>query len=216
MSARIQYDTSLTAASANNVCLSQTPAGAGNLVLNGALVSGGVATMDATGAARQLLLTTNADETAKTFTIFGTLTPNGAIVSEAVVGVSSSTVASVNMFLTVTKITVSAATAAAITFGTNGVGASVPRGNDRQTAPFTMSVATILKSGSVNWTIEHTYNDVFDPTVIPVWFDHSVIAAQAANKDGVYSQPVAATRTKINSGTGVVTTIMLQASRVGV
>lgn len=195
------------AAVANNIAQSQTPGGAGNLVLNGAAVTNGVATLD---VARRLLLTTAADETAKTFTITGT-DRNGMPLTEVLAGVNNSTATTLNDFKTVTQIAVSAATAGAITFGTGGKVSS-------QWLPFDRIQSEnlgfqVIVSGVVNYTIEHTYDSLFHNAVGPQPpggavapfanpFPHSTVAAQAANKDGNYiNQPITAVRVTLNSFT---------------
>ena len=91
----------LATASANAICLSQTPTGATAMTLNGALVSGGVARIPQT---RRIRITTVADETAKTFTVVGT-TYGGSPATEVITGVNASTVDSVLDYATVTSIT---------------------------------------------------------------------------------------------------------------
>src|ERR1700743_2261668 len=103
----------LSAASANNIALSQTPTGA--FTLNGALVTGGVAVLD---APRRVLFTTTANETSHTFTVIGT-NASGLLQTENVTGVSSSTVATSLDYKTVTSITINGTAAGAITVGTN-------------------------------------------------------------------------------------------------
>ena len=70
------------AAVANNIATAQTVGAPGNLVLNGALVAGGVATMD---VPRRVGITAVSDETAKTFTVYGT-DRNDRVISEAIAG----------------------------------------------------------------------------------------------------------------------------------
>ena len=60
----------------------------------------------------------------------------------------------------------------------------------------------VVVSGSVVYTVEHTFDNVFDSTVTPVAFPHPVVAAQSANKDGNYAFPVRAVRVNMNSGSG--------------
>ena len=97
----------LAAASANAIALSQTPTSA--LTLNGALATGGVATPD---VPRRVLITTTANESAKTFTINGT-DPNGNTVVDVVTGPNASTAQSHIDFKTITSIVISAAAAGA-------------------------------------------------------------------------------------------------------
>ena len=56
----------LDAADDNGIAQSQTTAGAADLTLNGALVSGGVATFD---SPRQVIITSGGNDTGVTFTI---------------------------------------------------------------------------------------------------------------------------------------------------
>lgn len=106
----------LSAAVGNAVCASQTPLAAGALLINGANTSGGVYTAHL-GIPRHLSITTNANESTKLFTITGT-DRNGAAMSYATYGAASATttIYPIN-FKTITGITVSAATAGAITIG---------------------------------------------------------------------------------------------------
>src|SRR6266704_2284283 len=67
----------LAAASANNIALSQTPASAGALTLNGSLVTAGVAILD---SPRRILITTA--DTTHTFTLIG-LSPTMSLLTES-------------------------------------------------------------------------------------------------------------------------------------
>ena len=105
--------------SANSVCLSQTPGGAGALTLNGALVSSGVAYL---GLNQRIYITGGSDESGKTFAVVGTkMSPNGLIsVTETITGPNASTVSSINQYYTIISITASAGTTGAITVGNHG------------------------------------------------------------------------------------------------
>ena len=107
---------SLTMVASNDdaICTAQTPAEAGALTLDGALVSGGVATLD---VPRHLLLTTSADESAKTVTITGTDRYGNALTVSTTLPNNSTKIVAYN-FKTVTGIVIDAATAAAIKVGT--------------------------------------------------------------------------------------------------
>lgn|SRR3990172_2510058 len=70
-----------------------------------------------------------------------------------------------------------------------------------------------VMTGTLTYKLQHTFDDVFDPSVTPTWFDHSVVTGQTANKDGNYSFPVSAIRLTVTAYTsGSVTLTMLQAS----
>lgn len=102
--------------SANSICQSQTPGGAGALTLNGSTVVSGVAYL---GTPQRIYITGGSDESGKTFTITGTtFTPNGQIgVSETITGPNASIAGSVKQYYTITSITASAGTTGAITVG---------------------------------------------------------------------------------------------------
>jgi hypothetical protein len=100
---------------ADGIAQSQTPSGAGNFTLNGALTSGGVYT-SADGAARQLSFTSASNESGDTYTVTGT-DADGRAQTEAVTGPNATTVESSKYFLTVTQIATSGAATGAITIG---------------------------------------------------------------------------------------------------
>ena len=109
----IEADTD--ALDADSISQSQTPSGAGNLTINGAKASGGVATFD---SARQVTITSAGNDSARTFTVTGT-DVNGFSISEAVTGANASAATSTKHFKTVTQIAVDDATAGAVTAGMN-------------------------------------------------------------------------------------------------
>jgi hypothetical protein len=103
-----------TAADADGVCQSQTPAAGDeqNLTINGALSSGGVATFV---AARLITIASASDDSARTFTVTGT-DVNGNVQTETIAG-PATTVTGTLYFRTVTQVTVDDDTAGAITVG---------------------------------------------------------------------------------------------------
>ena len=103
-----------TAADADGVCQSQTPAAGGEqaLTINGALSSGGVATFV---AARFITIASAADDSARTFTVTGT-DVNGNVQTEVIAG-PATTVTGTLYFRTVTEVLVDDDTAGAITVG---------------------------------------------------------------------------------------------------
>ena len=204
----------LATASNNAICLSQTPAAAGALTLNGALVVAGVAVMDS--PRRVLITAASSNENAKTFTITG-IGVNGSTVSEAVTGPSSGTAQSVLDYKTVTSITISAAAAGAITVGTSGVGGSKWVVFDA----FAPSMISIQCNATtpIDYTLQTTLNDPYDPItpVAPasvVWVnssDTAVVGATATKQSNFMFAPVYA-RILINSGAGSVAATFLQSS----
>ena len=136
----VRYFQEPAAADANGICTAQTPTAAGNLTLDGALcatingnsvyapsVSGTAAIADGAWA-RKIGITSDADDSGVTFTVYGT-DVNGKALSEAVTG-PSSTVAYTTMstaanFKSVTKIATSGSTTGNITVGTAAVAADI-------------------------------------------------------------------------------------------
>jgi hypothetical protein len=104
-----------TAADADGVCQSQTPAAGGvqNLTINGALASGGVATFV---AARFITITSAGADGGRTFTVTGT-DVNGNAQTESITGPATTTVTGTKYFRTVTQVSVDGNTAGAITVG---------------------------------------------------------------------------------------------------
>lgn len=85
---------------------------------------------------------------------------------------------------------------------------------DTRQAPFNVSVAVKINSGTATYNVEHTFDDVFDPAVTPVAFVNSGISAATTNKDGNYIAPVRAIRLNITAGSSPnVTMTILQGVR---
>lgn len=204
----------LAAASANNICLSQTPGGAGALTLNGAAVVNGVAVLD---SQRQVQITAAANETGHNFVVTGT-DERGIVISETVAGPNATTAATVQNYKTVTSITISAAATGALTVGTNGVGSSPCQVLDQYVAPFAISL--FLKfAGVSNATVQYTSDDVFSSTFVDgnaSWTDHASLTSKTTNTDSNLAYPASAVRMKINSGTAQTTLIIREAGIGGI
>jgi hypothetical protein len=80
--------------------------------------------------------------------------------------------------------------------------------------PFNVGIGVVV-SGTVNYTIQHTFDNVQDPSVTPTWFSHPTLASLAANADGNYAFPVTAIKVLVNSGTGTATATLVQAGMPG-
>lgn len=204
----------LATADDDGISVSQTPLAGGNLTITGALASGGVATLTSVGAVRQVIITCAGNETSRTFTIYGT-DATGLAISEALAGASGGVASSVRYYHTVTRISVDAATADAVKVGTNGVGSSLIVNPDMFMAPFAVGIGTVLNSGSANWTVQHTFDNIYNSNASGAtltWFANSGITGKTSNTDGNYAFPVQGIRLLINSGTGSVTMTVIQAT----
>ena len=88
----------------NGIITATTPAAAGAITLNGALVSSSIAYMP---SQRRMLIYSDADDSGVTFTIVGT-DVHGAAVTETITGPNTTTVYSTYLYKTVTSVSISA------------------------------------------------------------------------------------------------------------
>ena len=198
----------LVAASANNIALSQTPAGAGALTLNGSTVTAGVATLD---NPRRVLITTA--DTTHTFTVTGA-TPSGSVISESLLIVAGASYTAQD-FKTVTSVTISGAATGAVTVGTNAI-ASTPWVRLDEWASAQVSIMTDV-AGTVNYTVQSTSDDPNSNTnpVTPSavqWQatnDPNGVAATTAIQTNYLFAPTFV-QLLLNSGAGTVTATVLQ------
>jgi hypothetical protein len=70
----------------------------------------------------------------------------------------------------------------------------------------------VAVTGTANWTVQQTVDNVFDLSITPTWFDHpdTNMVAQTVNRQGNYAYVPSATRIVLNSGTGSVRFTVLQ------
>jgi len=204
----------LANASANNIALSQTPGAAGDLLINGALATSGVATLD---VPRRVLFTPAGAEATNTtiWTVYGT-DWNGNSVSETVNGVNNpSTVATVYDYKTVTRVAVNKAQAGAVTVGTNGVASSRPIFLDTF-APAPTSIQVTV-SGTVNYTVRQSLdnpNTITGGYTAVTWVNHpdtADLVAATTTAQGNYAYLPFVCGIVLNSGTGSVTMTVIQA-----
>jgi hypothetical protein len=198
----------LITASATKISASHTYGAAGDLTLDGAAVTAGVAYLD---KARRVLISCAGDDSATTFTIYGT-NAQGHAISEALLGASAgSSVYSVLDYLTVTQITISAASAGAVTVGTNTIASSIPVFLDHY--GYAQTAIQVTVTGTVNYTVQQTLDDPnrTDPALV-TWINHSDVnfVAATATVQGNYAYPPRCTRVTLNSGTGSVKMTVIQ------
>ena len=198
----------LDTADPNGICLDQTTGGAGNLLINGAFATAGVATLD---VQRRIEFESVADLSAITFTTTGT-DEQGRAISEAIAGPNAGTVSTVLDFSTVTQIAVSAAVGTNVEVGTNGVGGSIPIPVDTYLTPTNIGLSVEI-TGTVNVTVQHTFDDIWstNPSAILDWFDHPTLAGETGNQDGNLAFPPRAVRLLTNSGVGTCVLNLVQA-----
>ena len=190
----------LGAADPNGIAEDQQLGAAGDLSLDGAFVTDGVAVLD---AQRQVELESAGNISAANFTIIGT-DESGNIVEETIAGPNVGTVATAVNFKTVTQIAVDASFATDVEVGTNGVGASQEIPLDQYISPFSVSLGVVV-TGTINYTVQFTFDDVFASNSGPfVWFDHTDLTGLIADAEATLISSVSAVRILTNSGTGTV------------
>lgn len=204
----------IAAADADGICASQTPT-AGALLVNGALASGGVATLD---VQRRVLITAAADESATSFTITGTNWQGNAI-SEVVSGPNAATASTTISFKTVTSVTIADNAVGAVTVGTNGV-ADSPWVRFDDWAPNYISV-NCSTTGTVNYSVQTSLDDpnnIASPVAAGdmTWIDalDTNLVSEASDKSGGITYAPTFARVVLNSGSGSVRSVFLQSSNV--
>lgn len=148
-----------TAGDRDGIALSQSPAAAGALTLNGPLSSGGVGTLP---EARRVGVYSSADDTARTFTITGTDRYSNPQ-SEILAGANAGVAVSVLDYLTVTSVVISGASAGSVEVGstTTGIIGSGPWVvTSIYITQFQLDMfVTVASASPANWSIEVTPDD---------------------------------------------------------
>lgn len=190
------------AADDDGISTSQSPLAGGNLTITGALATAGVANLT---SQRRVLFTFAADESARTFVVYGT-NQSGASIQETVAGTTAGTTYTNLDFLTVTRISIDAASAGAIKVGTNGIGSGSWQSVNSFITPPNIGVQFVL-TGTANWTLQGTNmdpNSLPSGVTYPPTFDHPTLTGLSANTQGTWNDAISFFRTTINSGTGSV------------
>lgn len=194
-----------TAVNTSGVCASQSP-GAGAILINGALASGGVATF---AAAQLVRLTSGGNDSGITFTFIGT-DADGNYQSQTVAGTSASNTDTTLYFKTITSITASAAVATTIIVGNLIASVSRSLKIDQAINPVNISVLAELVSGTATFALQYTYGD--ENPYPSLWYTHSTITGKTATFEGAITTPVAAVRLVLSaSSSGVVRARLAQA-----
>lgn len=223
----------LAASVATGITTAAALGGAGNLALNGSLVSGGVAilattTSFATAAtsSRRVGITSTGNDSGLTFTITGT-NYCGNTISETLGGPNTATVQSVRDYATVTSIYASGASAGNISAGTTSVGSS-PWIIDEFLATSWALAGGCSGPAGTTYSVEYTFDDPTDLGPSFAWQvdtyngldalsqvpPHTFVASgvSAVSGDTPFSlTPCYAHRLTVNSGTGLVTMWSIQA-----
>lgn len=206
----IQIVRALTAADDDGIALAQQTVGAADLTLNGPFVTAGVAQLD---EQRKVGITSVGDLHAVTFTVYGT-DQTGNSISESLAGPNNGTVSTTLDFYTVTRVAVDGAVGTDVIVGTTGVGALQPIPLDIYLDPFNATLNCVA-SGTVNYTAQYTFDNVFSGAGPFNWVNHGDLTAKTSTATGTLISPVTAVRLVTNSGTGTITFNVIQAGVMG-
>ena len=83
---------------------------------------------------------------------------------------------------------------------------------DYKQSPFNVGFGLVV-SGTVTYTLEHTFDDIFDTSITPTAFSHGTVVGQTTNANSNYAFPIRAVRINVTAGTGDVTLTLLQGLR---
>lgn len=97
-----------------------------------------------------------------------------------------------------------------IVIAQTGAGSSASAPMNIHTSPFNVGFGVVV-SGTVTYSIQHTFDDVFNASVTPVWFSHPSVSSLTVNSDGNYAFPVRAIKVLVTAGTGTATATLIQA-----
>lgn len=85
---------------------------------------------------------------------------------------------------------------------------------DYKQSPMSLGVGCVLVSGTATYSVEYTFDDIYDTTVTPVAFVLSTINAATTSANGVINTPIRAMRLNVTGGTSpVVAMTIIQGQR---
>lgn len=83
---------------------------------------------------------------------------------------------------------------------------------DYKQTPFNVGLGIVI-SGTLTYTVQHTFDNIQDSSVSPTAFDNSGLIDRTANDDGNYAFPVRAIRLNVTARTsGGATLTVIQGS----
>lgn len=100
-----------------------------------------------------------------------------------------------------------------VVVATTGVSTSKVIALDHYQSPFNVGVGVVV-TAPATFTIQHTFDDVFNSSVTPTWFNHPTLTG-SASIDGNYAFPVRAVRINQTAGAGTTTMTVIQAGMPG-
>ena len=194
----IYIDKALTTVNGSAIAQPQSLLGAGDFVLNGSLVTGGVAVLD-TQRQLRFLASTDDNWTGVLFTIYGADDNGVEIVDEVTVPVGTLTVDTNIDFKTVTRVSASASPGANVQIGTTSTG-STPWHSVGPCSMFMALGVALIPAGAATFQFQYTLDD---PANLPagVLMPHS-FNLSLSNNAGSIITPIFAWRLRLQT-TGV-------------
>lgn len=181
----------------NGLAASQSLSGAGNLTLNGALISGGTFS-EAENIGRKIAITSAGADSGINWTITGT-DAEGRALTDTFSGVDSAAATSNFYFGGVTIISGSGATAGNVIAGTVDEVATNTIPLDKYNSdPATVSIEQI--TGTINITVQETFTDIQSDST-PQWYAVSALTSKTAATRSDINAHATAVRFIVNSYT---------------
>lgn len=208
----------LTAPDADGVCASQTTGGAGNLLLNGALVDAVSGTFKVTDKCPKLISATSAGNlSGVTITMSYRATRDGDILTQSRTGPNANTVLFAQYVYELINLAVDGAVGTAITVGTSDAAISHFVMNQAYSSKRAVSVE--ISSGTVTVSLQHTLSDVLNlyntntfTEATAAWIDNDAVVPLVGLTSGqtvaLYECYVSAFRLKVTAYSGTPTVIL--------
>lgn len=94
----------------------------------------------------------------------------------------------------------------------SSVATSIPIPLDREANPFSVGLV-IEVTGTNTSKVQITMDNIFDPAVTPVWFDHATLSAVSATTSGNIAFPCTAIRLNMTANTSGSATLVVHQGR---
>lgn len=202
----------------DGICALQSASSGGeqSLILNGALVSDGVASL--TNADHLISITSGSNNSSIAFTISGK-DYRGQSIEETLAGPNNTTVNSTYYYRSVSSIKVSGDTTNTVKVGVSGKCVSDLATFDTLQKVFSVSFEVEVPTSptpNLTYSVINTMDDiqVNNPLGNLSWIPHDVINSKTDTQDGSYSHPVVAARVQVTAYTsGVLKFKVIQGGR---
>lgn len=183
----------------NSVFEDQTLGGAGNFTLDGVDVNADGEWVSPDGFAHQVSFESTGNLSGATFTITGySDTLKNHLITEDVTGPNATTVESSKYFAVITQIASDGAVGTNCEAGFVDEAVTDPITLDIKAKNFEVGIGATV-TGTINFTLQHSYDNPQDGAEAMTWFDDGTISADTANAESNYTTHKRASRMKVNS-----------------